>query len=235
MAIKLWQRKQGHLRPPDEPIHAEPDSRHFPTKFRNRTIRWAVDCFHQRFPPLPFFGDDAQERVRGALNSLCHQLAEAYGGPLLVPISDLPGQVASSSNTDADRQIPAHLTRCTDFEVLDFIDGVLQLLVQTSEGYAGMDYEVGRHATTRLNAVCEEEGIGYRWTYGELIRFDDPVTHTEAVEPAMQLLVGGKFGKRTPSSAGRWSATAPAHGAMRSPTPIPPSRACSKWLPASPI
>lgn len=193
MAIKLWQRKQGHLRPPDELIHAEPESSHFPIQFRNRTIRWAVECFRRRFPPSPYF-DDSQEHVSGALNSLCHQLAEAYGRPLLVPISDLPGPVASTSDYDADRQIPAHLARCTDFEVLDFVDGVFQVLAQTSEGYAGIDYEVMKHTTTRLNAICEEEGVGYRWVDGELIRFDDPVTHAEAVEPAMELLAAGKFG-----------------------------------------
>lgn len=114
---------------------------------------------------------------------------------MLVPIGDLPGPVASTSDYDADRQIPAHLARCTDFEVLDFIDGVFQLLAQTSEGYAGIDYEVARHAMSRLNAVCEEEGVGYRWTDGELIRFDDPVAHAEAVEPAMELLAAGRFGQ----------------------------------------
>lgn len=194
MAIKLWQRKHGHLRPPDDVIHAEPDSRHFPQQFRHRIIRWAGDCFHRRFPPSPFFGDDSQEQIRGALNSLCHQLAEAYGRALLVPISDLPGKVASSSDYDADRQVPAHLGRCTDFEVLDFIDAIFQLLAQSSEGYAGIDLEVLQHATSRLNAVCEEEGIGYRWADGELIRFDDPVAHAEAVEPAMKLLAPGTFG-----------------------------------------
>lgn len=54
---------------------------------------------------------------------------------------------------------------------------------------------VARHATSRLNAVCEEEGVGYRWTDGELIRFDDPVAHAEAVEPAMELLAAGQFGQ----------------------------------------
>ena len=193
MAIKLWQRKHGHLGPPGELIHAEPESRHFPVPFRNRIVRWSVDCFRQRFPPAPY-ADDSPEEIRGALNSLCHQLAEAYGRPLLVPIGDLPGPVASTSDYEAERQIPAHLARCTDFEVLDFIDGVFQLLAQTSEGYAGIDHKVAIHATSRLNAICEEEGVGYRWADGELIRFDDPVAHAEAVEPAMRLLSAGQFG-----------------------------------------
>jgi hypothetical protein len=193
MAIKLWQRKHGHLGPPDELIHAEPESRHFPVPFRNRIVRWSVDCFRQRFPPAPY-ADDSPEEIRGALNSLCHQLAEAYGRPLLVPIGDLPGPVASTSDYEAERQIPAHLARCTDFEALDFIDGVFQLLAQTSEGYAGTDHRVAINATSRLNAVCEEEGVGYRWADGELIRFDDPVAHAEAVKPAMQLLSAGQFG-----------------------------------------
>ena len=196
MAIKLWQRKQGLMTPPAQPIHAEPDSRDFPQAFRTRLIRWTALSFRRRFPPNPYtgFGDDSANQVDLALNSLCQQLADAYGRPLLVPLDEMNHKVRSSAHMEAQRQIPEHLARCTDHEALDFIDGVFQVLAQTSEGFAGVDYEVMEHAAAGLNSILDEEGIGYRFTEGELIRFDDPVTHKEAVQPAMELLAGGQFG-----------------------------------------
>jgi hypothetical protein len=194
MAIKLWQRKQGLMTPPEQALHAEPGSRSFPAKFRNRLIRWTPEVFHVRFPQGPYDFGDSRDMVERALGSLCHDLAEAYGRPILVTPSEFPSNTDPSLNRSADRQIPAHLVSCTDVEVLDFIDAVFQLLVQTSDGYAAIDHDVMIHAATRLNGICEEEGIGYRWTEGELIRFDDPVSHREAVQPAMELLADGQFG-----------------------------------------
>jgi hypothetical protein len=47
--------------------------------------------------------------------------------------------------------------------------------------------------TNRFNEICEEEGIGYRWSEGELVRFDSSATHELAVEPAMVLLADPRY------------------------------------------
>ena len=193
MAIKLWQRKQGFLQPPDEVLHAEPDSRGFPETYRNRIVRWTGEVFRRAYPPEPF-GFSSDDPFGPALTSLCHDLAEAYGRPILVPLTQISPPI-TAADREGERQIPLHLSRCSDFEVLDLIDAVFQKLDESSQGYAGIRHELLTHAATRLNAICAEEGIGYRWVDGELIRYDDPVTHEEAVRPAIDLLSSGRFGE----------------------------------------
>jgi AbiJ N-terminal domain 4 len=192
MPIKLWQRKQGLMAPPEQPLHATAESEDFPETFRTRLVHWTFDFFSRAFPSVGFGDDD----TRRALNFFCQQLAEAYGRPLLVDARTLNRRVRSAMDWDAQTQIPAHVSACRDVEVLDFVDAVFQHMTEGVEH--GYDYAL-RHRLAaemgdRLNEICDEEGIGYRWTNGELVRFDDPVAHGEAIQPALNLLADGQFG-----------------------------------------
>src|SRR5439155_10747809 len=46
----------------------------------------------------------------------------------------------------------------------------------------------------RVNRIFKEEGIGYRWTDGRLVRFDGEIVHSEATVPALAALATGRFG-----------------------------------------
>jgi hypothetical protein len=76
------------------------------------------------------------------------------------------------------------LRYCPDFEVLDVIDGVIQEVraLFYDDFLTDEDREVikGEHCFG-MNTIFEEEGIGYRWAGLELVRFDDPVSHSEAI------------------------------------------------------
>src|SRR4051794_6556569 len=116
MPIKLWQRKQGLLTPPEQPLHASPESADFPQSFRTRVVHWTFEFFSQAFPSMGYGDDD----TRRSLNFFCRQLAEAYGRVVLVDPRTLNRRVHSEMDWDAGTQIPAHLNSCRDLEVLDF-------------------------------------------------------------------------------------------------------------------
>jgi hypothetical protein len=192
MAIKLWQRKQGFMAPAG-PIHAEDGSHQFPVTFRTRVLSWAtgalVDCEWSTG-----FGEVVNPREE-TLEALFIDLAEAYGRELLVPPAEMKSPVASTADVEAPRQLRYHVARCSDFEVLDFIDATVQKVVEllTATVVVGDIQEDINRITQRFNDICGEEGIGYRWSKGELIRFDSAAIHELAVEPAMVLLAEQKY------------------------------------------
>jgi AbiJ N-terminal domain 4 len=192
MAIKLWQRKQGVLRPPDRPTHAVPDSREFPDSFRQRIMRWVVSSIAECQAFLTIGSHSDPTRVM--INLLCMELADAYGRSALVDPRDMRGVANTQAALDAERQLPAHLERCTDFEVLDLIDATMQKLRERLTYEAGWQgQQLREQIAVQLNTICEEEGIGYRLVDEELIRFDDGVAHELAIEPALQLLAARNF------------------------------------------
>lgn len=192
MAIKLWQRKQGFVRPPD-PIHASPGSSRFPESFRTRVQSWSIEAL-QRCEWGTSMGE-VQNPIDESLRSFCADLAEAYGRSILVPLSLTEGLVASSEARQPRRQLSAHLARCSDFEVLDLVDATVQKVTELlTAGLVMGDITSDIHAiSSRFNEICEEEGVGYRWSEGELVRFDSSATHELAVEPAMALLSDPKY------------------------------------------
>ncbi len=192
MPIKLWQRKQGFVQPPD-PIHASLGSNRFPASFRTRVQGWSIEALH-RCEWGTSMGE-VQNPIDESLRSFCADLAEAYGRSILVPLSLTEGLVASSEARHPRRQLAAHLDRCSDFEVLDLGDATVQKVTEllTAGLVMGDITSDIRAITDRFNEICEEEGIGYRWSEGELVRFDSSATHELAVEPAMTLLADSDY------------------------------------------
>jgi hypothetical protein len=95
----------------------------------------------------------------------------------------------------ARHQLPAHLGRCPDNEVLDFVDAVFQMSAHVIDGGGGADpAEEPERLGEEVNSIFAEEGIGYRWVAGKIVRFDEGFTHEQAIKPAIELLAGGGFG-----------------------------------------
>jgi hypothetical protein len=125
-----------------------------------------------------------------SMEMLNQDLCAAYGRDRLVEFSS---QVPSLAR--ADRQIPAHLATCPDLEVIDYIDAVFQKSAEIIERGGGADpWEEPHRLGAGINKIFEEEGVGYRWTEGRLVRFDGEITHTEAIVPALAALATGRFG-----------------------------------------
>lgn len=138
---------------------------------------------------------EVQNPIDESLRLFCADLAEAYGRSILVPLSLTEGLVASSEARQPRRQLAAHLARCSDFEVLDLVDATVQKVIQLlTAGLVMGDITSDIHAiSSRFNEICEEEGAGYRWSEGELVRFDSSATHELAVAPAMTLLADPEY------------------------------------------
>jgi hypothetical protein len=72
---------------------------------------------------------------------------------------------------------------------------VFQVSSYLIEWYGGAHpAEEPQRLAARINQIFEEEGIGYRWIDGRLVRFDGEVTHELAVVPALTALATGRFG-----------------------------------------
>jgi hypothetical protein len=111
-----------------------------------------------------------------------------------VDSSKIRQRVASSADGSALRQIPLHLATCEDFGVLDVVDATFQKMVQllgSPMDWQSRDLLDAR--AERFNEICQEEGIGYRYTAGELVRFDNAATHELAVKPAVVLLADARY------------------------------------------
>lgn len=84
---------------------------------------------------------------------------------------------------------------CPDLEVMDYIDAVFQISASIIEQQGGVDpVEEPHRLGSEINKILEEEGVGYRWTDGRLLRFDAEITHTQAVVPALAALANERFG-----------------------------------------
>jgi AbiJ N-terminal domain 4 len=135
---------------------------------------------------------DTVNDPRDTLNELYQDLLSAYGRAMLVDFTDADRRYELRS---IERQLPAHLVHCPDIEVLDYIDAVFQKSAQIIERAGGADpVEEPHRLGAEINRIFEEEGVGYRWTDGRIVRFDGEVTHTEAMVPAIVALATGDFG-----------------------------------------
>jgi hypothetical protein len=194
MNIRLWSREHGLVRAPQTQLYAEVGRHDFPETFRKRAGMWAATAF-QRIE----FGTPQGEvvnRQRRSWELLYEGLCDAYGRSPLVNLGQMAVQGYSKADISAESQLGAHLLICPDNEVLDFVSGVFQISSRLVDDIAGAEAaeEEAQAIGPLLNAIFEEEGIGYRWVAGQIIRFDEPVTHDLAIEPAMELLHDGAFG-----------------------------------------
>jgi hypothetical protein len=199
--IELWSRKHGYIQPPAELLHAEQDSRRFPTSFRERGIRWVDSLFTsiQMYSPM----GDVSNEASASWTRLHTELRAKYGRARFVrPKAALIDQLVDARGNDTlyedapAAELAAHVRQCPDTEVMDFISAGLQIAAEIT----GIDYQlhlderVDEHVN-ELNRIFAEEGIGYRCVRGDLIRFDDDFTHGEAIAPALESLRRGRFGK----------------------------------------
>jgi hypothetical protein len=135
---------------------------------------------------------DVVNAEAASMQRLLDELCSAYGRTLLIQYTDADRRHDLRS---PDRQLPDHVDTCADFEVLDYIDAVFLMSASIIERQGGADsVEEPHRRGSKINKIFEEEGVGYRWTAGRLIRFDAEITHTEAVVPAIEALANGRFG-----------------------------------------
>lgn len=190
MRIELWSRKEGIVRPPAQLVHAEPGSTSFPATFRTRAFRWSREAMQhlEHGAPMGEVVNDARLSMEWLYEALC----SAYGREMLVAYTDAAQRPDLRS---AEQQLPHHLEMCPDLEVIDYIDAVFQVsasIVRPS-GARDPDQEP-RWLGAGINRIFEEEGVGYRWVDGRLVRFDEQIVHTEAMLPALAALATGRFG-----------------------------------------
>jgi hypothetical protein len=185
MGITLWSRKEGLVRPPAEPLHAQPGSSDFPRTFRTRVAHWMNAAF-QRISWGNDFGDvsnDPEHSVRKLFSDLC----AAYGRLMLAP-----SRVASRPLA----QVMYHVLHCPDTEVMDVVDAVFQESAYFTETGGGAEtYDEQQRLTDEINTIFREEGVGYRRVGDRLVRFDTELTHHEAIVPALQVLATGRYGE----------------------------------------
>jgi hypothetical protein len=132
--------------------------------------------------------NDYRDSMQQFLDGLC----SAYGRDLLVQYTDADRRHDLRS---PETQLPAHVGRCPDLEVLDYIDAVFQISASVIEQQGGADPVQEPHRLGgEINKIFNEEGVGYSWTEGRIVRFDAEITHAEAVVPALAALSTGRFG-----------------------------------------
>jgi roadblock/LC7 domain-containing protein len=142
----------------------------------------------QEAAPMGEVVNDARDSMEQLYEGLC----SAYGRDMLVAYTDAHQRADLRS---AEQQLPAHLEMAPDLEVMDYIDAVFQVSVAIIQRSGGEDpSDTPRRRGAEINRIFEEEGVGYRWTDGRLVRFDGEVTHREAIVPALAVLATGRFG-----------------------------------------
>jgi hypothetical protein len=160
MRIELWSRKEGHVKPPEQLVHAEPESHVFPETFRTRIKQWSLESASglMSYSPMGDVVNDSRDTMQMLFRALC----EAYGRDLLVE-PEAFGPAGSAGHRYAERQIPVHLQRCSDAEVMDYIDAVFQITgyVANRSGDGASAYAL--EIAEPLNRIFSEEGVGYRW------------------------------------------------------------------------
>lgn len=191
MGIKLWSRKQGILRPPTTPLYAEPGANDFPSTFRDRVVRWAFDLL-RTFEWGTTVGDVVHD-FSDTSRELYEGLSAAYGREQLGPLTR---SGPARSGHRPDRRLARHVAQCPDVEVIDFIDATVQLAQQLGLRSDDPDpfERMQPSPIDELNMIFEEEGVGYRWAAGQIVRFDGEVTPREAIMPAIAALARGHFG-----------------------------------------
>ncbi len=147
-------------------------------------LRWSIDSFGalQDWAPMGDVVNDA----RLSMELLHKSLVSAYGRDPLVAVSH--GRPADWRQPE--RQVPMHLQVCPDFEVLDYIHGTFQIAAYVcSQGFGSPVTSVEEHMGKEINAVLEQEGVGYRRVDGRLVRVDEELVEREAVEASATCLV----------------------------------------------
>jgi hypothetical protein len=190
MSFDLWSRQEGHLRPPARAVFATDGSKDFPASFRTRVLRWSIDSFgsQQDWTPL----GDVVNDVRLSMELLHKNLVSAYGRD---PLVALPTANRPADWRHPERQVPIHLHVCPDYEVLDYVDGAFQVAAYVcSQSYGAPLPRVVADMSEEINAILQQEGVGYRRVEGRLVRVDDEIIESEAVEPALRALSTGCFG-----------------------------------------
>jgi hypothetical protein len=85
--------------------------------------------------------------------------------------------------------------------VLDFIEVSFRVIDRIVGDLQDYEMEGGGISLPRAEAIAElngrfrEEGLGYQFENGELIRVDNQYVHAEVVKPALRLLADPQFGK----------------------------------------
>jgi hypothetical protein len=148
----------------------------FPQRLKNQVFQiW--DEIVKRMPDVQFHGADVV--YSGARDKVCHHLGQ------LRPLTQCP-QSASQDLweyflNDAD------LSTC-----LDIIEIVRHSLLEMRRNdFAGVYFNLGREvqdAVTQMNARFQEHRVGYEFRDDGFIRIDSQFLHSEAVEPALELL-----------------------------------------------
>jgi hypothetical protein len=189
MDLKLWSRREGIV-PPPEPRYAEPGSRVFPPALRTRVFEWSRDALLELQHGTPM--GDVINDFDTTTAFLASQLRAAYGRD---PLAVRRGPVGTSADSLPVHQLQLHVASCPDLEILDYVDAVFQVSAYIVERFGGalLEEEVERLGA-RINQIFEEEGIGYRWIDGRLVRFDGEITHELAIVPALTVLATGHFG-----------------------------------------
>jgi Abortive infection C-terminus len=189
MRIKLWSRKEGIVRPPAQLVHAEPGSTSFPATFRTRVFRWSRDAMQHLEYGAPM--GEVVNDARHSMEQLYQDLCSAYGREMLVAYTDAAQRPDLRT---AEQQLPHHLDMCPDLEVMDYIDAVFQTSASIVVESGVSDADEAQWLGAGINGICEEEGVGYRWIDGRLVRFDEQIVHTQAMLPALAALSTGRFG-----------------------------------------
>jgi hypothetical protein len=181
--FELWSRREGHIRPPDEPLHAEPGSRNFPQTFRVKVWNWGADAMNA----LEWHTSmgEAVNPFEDSVAALYGVLVQEYGREKLYT----PPGPASLSGMTPSRQLSGHLKVCPDIEVMDFIDLIFQVSPAIDRGRHD-----GESLATGINKIFRDEGVGYEVVDEQVVRTDGDITHGEAVVPAIRALASGRFG-----------------------------------------
>jgi hypothetical protein len=200
MAIELWSRKQGYIKPAAQPLYAVPGAAEFPSTFRERSWRWVGTLFQSLELHGPMGDTDFDSA--STWHRLYEDLLAAYGRPrLYARPTSLATQLTAARGHGSrpeltpEEELHAHVVRCPDIEVIDFISAALQVAssVAIESGNQGQFHTVEMQVD-ELEQILKEEGIGYRPARGDLLRLDDDFTHEETIAPALRVLATGRFG-----------------------------------------
>jgi len=137
------------------------------------------------------FGRQVPYDINGCLQAfgiISSTLCREYGVFSLSP---------SLRNLSVDEQVIDFLLREPDHErVLDAVEVSLNLagqLLGTTPWNAFIARESLDRAILELNTRFREQGIGYQYESGEIIRVDSQLIHSEVVKPALLLLSDSRY------------------------------------------
>lgn len=122
------------------------------------------------------FGDDNIDG-RNAYSSVVIALRKEYGVFTLT----------EKTHRDTLEELQHHILTAGPEEVLDAVE----LLCRIMDGRRSGDHPNGQvyaEAVEEINQRFKEDGVGYEFTAGEVIRIDSELIHAVAVKPALALL-----------------------------------------------